>query len=68
MSPLLSQKHVADLLSLSERTLERLRCTGDGPRFIRCGRSIRYRPDDLTAWIEARAVGPTSEPIRGDHQ
>lgn len=66
MQSLLTQREAASVLRLSERTLERSRVTGSGPRFIRCGRSIRYRPDDLAAWIDARAVGSTSEPLSGD--
>jgi hypothetical protein len=64
MQSLLTQRDAAIRLALSTRTLERLRCIGEGPRFIRCGRSIRYRLDDLAAWIDARVVGSTSEEIR----
>jgi hypothetical protein len=36
-------------------TLAKLRCVGGGPRFIRFGRSIRYRPSALADWIAQRA-------------
>jgi len=60
---LLTQREAATLLRLSERTLERLRVSGSGgPRFVRCGRrSIRYRQEDLDAYIASRVVGSTSE-------
>jgi excisionase family DNA binding protein len=60
---LLTQREAAVALRISERTLERLRCTGaGGPRFVRCGkRSIRYRQEDLDAYIASRVVGSTSE-------
>jgi len=48
---LLTQKECADVLRLSERTLERYRCSGTGPRFIKCGRSIRYRSQDIETWL-----------------
>ena len=49
-------------MRLSERTLERLRVSGLGPKFIRCGRrSIRYRQSDLEGWPTARSVRSTSE-------
>jgi len=48
-------------LRLSTRTLERLRVSGFGPKFARCGRSIRYRKIDLEEWIASRVVGSTSE-------
>lgn len=56
---LLTQLEAATLLHLSERTLERLR--GAGPKFVRLGRSIRYRPTDIEAYIASRVVSSTSE-------
>ena len=38
---LLTQREAATLLKLSERTLERWRVAGDGPKQVRLGRSIR---------------------------
>jgi predicted DNA-binding transcriptional regulator AlpA len=62
METLLTQREAASVLRLSERTLERLRVSGLGPKFVRCcGRSIRYQQSCLEAWIEARVVGSTSE-------
>ena len=61
MVRLLTQSDAAKLLRLSERTLERLRVTGGGPKFIKAGRSVRYREADLEAWIDARVVNSTSE-------
>ena len=59
---LLTQREAAVVLRLSQRTLERLRVQGTGPKFIRCGlRSIRYQQSDLDAWVASRAVGSTSE-------
>jgi excisionase family DNA binding protein len=58
---LLSQREAATLLHLSERTLERFRVSGTGPKFVRMGRSIRYRLTDLEAYIAARVVSSTSE-------
>jgi len=61
MVRLLTQSDAAKLLRLSERTLERLRVTGGGPKFIKAGRSVRYREADLEAWIAARVINSTSE-------
>jgi excisionase family DNA binding protein len=60
MQTMLDQREAARLLRLSERTLERLRLTGGGPSFVKCGRSVRYRECDLEAWIAARVIGSTS--------
>jgi len=61
---LLTQREAASLLRLSERTLERLRVFGLGPKFARCSRSIRYRLADLDEWIASRVVGSTSEKLQ----
>jgi predicted DNA-binding transcriptional regulator AlpA len=59
---LLTQREVALALRLSERTLERMRVAGIGPRFVRlANRSIRYRQQDIEAHVAARVVGSTSE-------
>lgn len=59
---LLTGREAAALLKLSERTMERHRTAGTGPRFSALGRAIRYRRRDLLAWVEAAARRSTSEP------
>ena len=61
MQPLLTQRQCAEMLALSERTLERLRVTGAGPKFLRIRHSVRYRPADVEQWLASRIVGSTSE-------
>ncbi len=58
---MLTVHEAADYLRLSKRTLERLRVSGLGPKFVKCGRVVRYRQSDIEAWIAARVVGSTSE-------
>jgi predicted DNA-binding transcriptional regulator AlpA len=59
---LLTQREAALALRLSVRTLERLRVSGLGPVFVKCGcRSVRYRQTDLDQWIAQRVVRSTSE-------
>ena len=43
--------------SIPRSTLETLRSERSGPRFIRVGRSIRYRVADLDAWMAAQPTG-----------
>ena len=50
---LLTQKQVAQRWALSERTLERWRCTGEGPVYIKLGYSVRYRIADIEAFEQA---------------
>jgi excisionase family DNA binding protein len=58
---LLTQPEAADYLRLSERTLERLRVNGGGPRFIKAGRRVLYRAEDIEAWVQSRTFGSTAE-------
>jgi hypothetical protein len=41
MLAMLTQSECAEILRLSERTLERFRVSGVGPKFVRMGKSIR---------------------------
>ena len=61
MTPLLDQRQAARLLALSPRTLERLRCVGGGPRFVRIKGSVRYRMEDLQSYIAAHVFANTSQ-------
>jgi len=61
---LLTQREAASVLRLSERTLERFRCSGLGPKFIRLGqKSVRYQQSALDEWIAGRVVRSTSEAV-----
>ena len=48
----LSTKSAATLLSLSVRTLERYRQLHKGPVFIRMGRRVGYKAQDLAQWLD----------------
>ena len=60
---MLTVLEAAEYLRLSRRTLERYRTSGLGPKFVKCGRSVRYRQSDLDQWIAARVVRSTSEVV-----
>jgi len=50
---LLNEHAVAKLLGVSVATVRRWRLLREGPKFIRVGAaSVRYRPEDLAAYIE----------------
>lgn len=57
----LDERQAAEYLSLSPRTLQTWRQRGNGPRFLKLGRSVRYRRADLDAFIESRVRANTSE-------
>jgi predicted DNA-binding transcriptional regulator AlpA len=51
----------ADYLGYTESTLEKKRVTGDGPPFIRLGRTVVYDTRDLDAWLASRRARSTSD-------
>src|SRR6185437_6588026 len=58
---LLTQQEAADETRLSERTLERHRLAGTGPKFVRLGRRVLYRREDVEAWIASNICRSNSE-------
>ncbi len=57
----LKDVEVAQLLGVSVATVQRWRMQGkDGPKYCRVGAgAIRYRPEDVAAYIESRLCGGT---------
>jgi excisionase family DNA binding protein len=57
---LLTIRELAAYLSVPVQTLYVWRTNGDGPRGIKVGRHLRYRPEDVEAWLDERTgKGPT---------
>jgi predicted DNA-binding transcriptional regulator AlpA len=55
MSEILTTDQAAARLALGRSTLEKWRCTGNGPKFIKLGlRRVGYHTVDLDEWIAAR--------------
>lgn len=46
---------------IKENTAEGWRVQGTGPRYIKIGRLVRYRIEDLDAWLEAQTRSSTSQ-------
>ena len=57
----LTQEEAAKVLRLSGRTLERHRWSGTGPRFVKMGRRIFYRPEDIEDYTAERTFSSTAE-------
>jgi excisionase family DNA binding protein len=54
----------AEYIGVTQRTMERWRVTGDGPRFLKIGRHCLYRRGDLNAWVDARVFENTADAKR----
>jgi predicted DNA-binding transcriptional regulator AlpA len=61
MQTLLTQRQASEMLTLSQRSLERMRVAGDGPKFVRVRRCVRYRLTDVLEWIASRVRTSTSQ-------
>ena len=54
---LLNEHDVARITSLSVASVRRWRLLRQGPKYIKIGAAVRYRPEDVTAWLESRPTG-----------
>ncbi|MCA0049245.1 helix-turn-helix domain-containing protein [Mesorhizobium sp. B283B1A] len=53
-SPFLNTAQAAFYIGLSQRTLEKMRLNGGGPKFRKHGRYVRYHIDELDDWSKGR--------------
>jgi predicted DNA-binding transcriptional regulator AlpA len=59
---LFPQTVLAAVTNLSNAYFERATWEGDGPKYFKLGRLVRYKKRDVLAWIEKRpAVSSTTE-------
>jgi hypothetical protein len=57
----LNQTELAARWTISARTLERWRWTGDGPAFLKIGGRVVYRLEDVLAYEQSRQRRSTAE-------
>lgn len=55
---------VARITGMSVASVRRWRLFGQGPRYlkmgVKSGAAVRYRPEDVAAWLESRPTGGDS--------
>ena len=59
--PLLTPEETTKFLGVSLSWLAKARLRGDGPRYTKIGRSVRYARSDVDAYVKARKRLSTSE-------
>lgn len=57
----LNQTELASRWTISARTLERWRWTGEGPAFLKIGGRVVYRLEDVLAYEQSRQRHSTAE-------
>lgn len=65
---LLTESEAADIIGFSRNTLRAWRVTGrhhtsPPPRFVKCGRAVRYRYSELLDWIGQQSVALTTSDL-----
>jgi predicted DNA-binding transcriptional regulator AlpA len=55
--PFLDEKQLATTLNISVASARRWRLLRQGPKFLKIGSSVRYRPEDIDAWLDSRPTG-----------
>ena len=65
LHPLLHERDVARITGLSLASVRRWRFLGQGPKYLKIGSAVRYKPEDLAAWLETRPRGGEQHPLQG---
>ena len=61
VAAVLTTPEAAAYLRIKPTTLEQQRWRGEGPRYLKLGRSVRYRRDDLDRYMDSRSRTSTSD-------
>lgn len=61
---LLTEHEVAKITGLSVASVRRWRLFRLGPVFRKLGAAVRYRPEDVSAWIMSRPTGGGQAEVR----
>jgi excisionase family DNA binding protein len=57
LSRLLTVEELADLLQVPPKTIYAWRYKGVGPPAVQVGKYLRFRVEDVAAWLDARSDG-----------
>lgn len=55
---LMNEKQAAAFLGVAVRTMQWWRANSKGPAYVKVGRPVRYRMEDLNVYINANKVEP----------
>ena len=61
MEDLMTPDELAAYAGTKTTTLAHWRYIGKGPRFVKIGRSVRYRAEDVRAWLESQTRQSTAD-------
>jgi excisionase family DNA binding protein len=61
LARLLSVKDLAEILQVPPKTIYAWRYHGKGPRAVPVGKYVRFRAEDVAAWLEMHAEPPREQ-------
>jgi predicted DNA-binding transcriptional regulator AlpA len=57
LETLLNEHDVARITGLSVASVRRWRLLRRGPKYLKIGAAVRYRPEDVSVWLNSRPTG-----------
>ncbi len=54
---LLNEYDVARILGMSVASVRRWRLLRQGPKYLKIGAAVRYKSEEISAWLESRPTG-----------
>jgi len=57
LQTLLNEHDVARITGLSVASVRRWRLLRQGPKYLKIGAAVRYKPEDISAWLASRPTG-----------
>jgi predicted DNA-binding transcriptional regulator AlpA len=57
LQELLTERDVARITGLSVASVRRWRLLRQGPKYLKIGAAVRYKSEDVTAWLNSRPTG-----------
>jgi predicted DNA-binding transcriptional regulator AlpA len=57
LETLLNEHDVARVTGLSVASVRRWRLLRQGPKYLKIGAAVRYRAEDISAWLASRPCG-----------
>jgi predicted DNA-binding transcriptional regulator AlpA len=59
---MLKEGDLAQITGMSLATIRRWRLLRQGPKYLKIGAAVRYKPEDISAWLESRPVSGGNSP------
>ena len=60
---LLNEHEVARITGLSVASVRKWRLLRQGPKYLKIGAAVRYKPEDISAWLQSRPCGGHHEAL-----